>query len=63
MTTKEARDLGYYVMRGSYVGTTDDRLDGWYIGRIGEPSRHHGAGYRTRREALDALEMHIASLV
>lgn len=40
--------------RGSYVGTTDDRADRWYLAVKGQPFRPYGFGYRTRREALEA---------
>ena len=28
---REAEQAGYWVIRGSYHGTTDDRIDRWYI--------------------------------
>jgi len=46
---------GYYARKGSYVGTTDDRSDRWYIGKEGEDFRPLAPGYRTRRAALDRI--------
>lgn len=62
MTTAQARGLGWTVERGAFSGTTDDRADRWYVYRL---STYHavdrrGVGYRTRREALAALEEHLA---
>jgi hypothetical protein len=48
---KLAHAAGYYVRRGSYRDTPDDRLDRWYVGRKGEPFRPCGAGHRTQGEA------------
>ena len=25
---------GYWISRGAYQGTSDDRLDGWYVDKI-----------------------------
>ena len=57
MTTAEARRHGYEVNRGSYMGTTDDRLDRWYIERTdADAVDRRGRGYRTRREALAEID-------
>lgn len=48
ITVKEARGYGYEISKGEYVGTTDNRLDRWYIG-----PRKYGKGFATRREALE----------
>jgi hypothetical protein len=46
---------GYITRRGDFHGTTDDRAGRWYTDKIGEPIDHRGQGYRTRREAIEAL--------
>jgi hypothetical protein len=47
---------GYVTRRGDfYNDTTDDHADRWYTDKIGEPIDHRGQGYRTRREAIEAL--------
>jgi hypothetical protein len=51
---KAAQAAGYYVRRGAYAGTPDDRLDRWYIGHEDEPFRPWGKGYRTARDAWAA---------
>jgi len=64
MTKTEKTYKGYTLSRGAYSGTTDDRLDRWYIDRIesydsdGVRSNiqdRRGPGYRTQREAKDAI--------
>ena len=60
MTINEARALGYIVARGEYQGTTDNRLDRWYTGRVGEDWRPIGAGHRTRAAALEAVKELVA---
>jgi len=54
LTVKKARALGYDVTRGGYVGTSDDNADRWYIDSATTCERR-GAGFRTRREALEYL--------
>ena len=46
---------GYDVCRGSYVTTSGDRLDRWYVDKDGQLRDHSGRGYRTRRLALNAV--------
>lgn len=48
---ERAKAVGFYVYRGSFTGTTDDRLDRWYVGRLGQTRAPFAPGYRTRREA------------
>ncbi|MEW8957841.1 MAG: hypothetical protein AB2448_01825 [Moorella sp. (in: firmicutes)] len=56
LTLKQARQKGYDVVRGAYHGTTDDRADRWYIMDRSSPViDRRGSGYRTRKEALEAL--------
>jgi len=48
---------GYTISRGSYVGTTDDRLDRWYIDkRDSDTWDRRGPGYRTLAECRDAID-------
>ena len=51
---RRLRRKGYRVTRGAYVGTTDDRIDRWYILLPGPDAHRWGAGYSTRAEAWDA---------
>ena len=56
MTEREANERGYRLVRGAYRGTTDDRIDRWYWDNERSSTiDRRGAGYRTRREALDTL--------
>ncbi len=46
MTDKEiAQAAGFYIRQGEFVGTTDNRLGRWYVGRESEPFRPWGAGF------------------
>jgi len=57
ITTAEARKAGYEINRGSYVGTTDDNIDRWYIEAItADAVDRRGQGYATRRESLESLD-------
>jgi hypothetical protein len=56
MSEAEARKAGYEIVRGSYVGTNDDRADRWYIQRIESNTiDRRGDGFATKRDALDTL--------
>lgn len=48
--------IRYTVRRGEYQGTTDNRLDRWYIQQAGEDFRPFGAGFATKREATEAAK-------
>lgn len=62
LTTAEARAAGYEVVRGAYRGTTDDRLDRWYIELIdARIISRLGSGYSTRADALWALTERLAA--
>jgi len=62
MTTAEARKAGFEVVRGDYTGTTDNRIDRWYVQRLDSPVVDRtGAGFRTRHEALQHLEQYLGS--
>jgi hypothetical protein len=51
---------GYWISRGAYQGTCDDRLDRWYIDEIGaDHLDRRGAGYRTTRDAKDEIDREI----
>ena len=54
MNIAQARKHGYEIMRGSYVGTTDDNRNKWYIVKSGEPWPKI-KGFPTRRAALAEL--------
>ena len=47
----------YEAVQGDYIGTTDNRRDRWYVQEIGGVADRRGAGYSTRDEALDTIEM------
>jgi hypothetical protein len=56
MTEKQAKKLGYSINRGSYQGTTDDRLDRWYIERDSNTMvDRRGGGFITKKLALEYL--------
>ncbi len=51
-----ARDLGYTLARGAYSGTTDDRLDRWYVECDDDDViDHRGPGYPCKKDALEGL--------
>ena len=57
MTEKTHTYRGWNIERGAYQGTTDDRLDRWYVQH---PDRdaidRRGPGYATLREAREAID-------
>ena len=55
MSVREAEKAGYWILRGSYHGTTDDRIDRWYIVPMQGPSARI-KGFKTRKAALANLE-------
>lgn len=62
LSTADARAAGYEIVRGSYRGTSDDRLDRWYIERIDSHIVSRlGSGYSTRGDALWALTERLAA--
>ena len=48
--------MKYYITKGAYYGTTDDRADRWYIVDDSAVLDRRGEGYRTKQEALEALK-------
>lgn len=57
ITEKQAQAQGWHIVRGAYAGTTDDRADRWYIQHDSDTEvDRRGSGYRTKRDALDAIE-------
>lgn len=64
LTEKEARTLGFYVVRGAYVRhSPNDRSDRWYIGAYGQPRDTTGPGYETRRRALAVLSERLLLII
>ena len=54
---------GYWVSRGAYSGTCDDRLDGWYVDPPGaDRLDRRGVGYPTVRDAKNKIDRDIARL-
>ena len=53
---REIEKEGYKVVRGSFVGTSDDRIDRWYIEHADTPFvDRRGAGYKTLEEAYNSI--------
>ncbi len=53
---REIEKEGYKVARGSFVGTSDDRIDRWYIDHADTPYvDRRGAGYKTLEEAYNSI--------
>jgi hypothetical protein len=53
---REIEKEGYKVVRGSFVGTPDDRIDRWYIDHADTPYvDRRGAGYKTLEEAYNSI--------
>jgi hypothetical protein len=51
------RYRGYIISRGAYQGTTDDRLDRWYIDREeADTWDRRGPGFRSLAEAHEAID-------
>ena len=57
ITTGSYLHHGWTILRGGYVDTCDDRIDGWYID---PPDTDYwdrrGPGYRTLRDACEAID-------
>jgi len=53
MTEQELRDHGLEIMHGDYTGTTDDRVDRWYLQSVDGPIDHRGQGYPSKQYILD----------
>ena len=52
---KIAREAGYDIREGSYIGTTDDRLGTWYVTHESDNGfRPYGAGHATKTAAWQA---------
>lgn len=50
------RRAGWAVRRGGYVGTCDDRIEGWYIDSPQcDYADRRGPGYPTRAAAWDEI--------
>lgn len=48
---------GYSIVRGAYQGTTDDRLDRWYVQHPTDTAiDRRGPGYATIAEAKRAID-------
>jgi hypothetical protein len=57
LTEARARTAGYCIVRGAYLGTTDDRADRWYVDHTDEEYLdHRGDGFVTKAAALLAIE-------
>jgi len=53
----EAASEGWTIQRGSYTGTTDDRLGRWYAEREDADSvDRRGPGHATIQDAVDSIE-------
>ena len=51
---RELKKLGHIAVRGSYVGTADDRVDRWYLEHVEMPYvDRRGGGFTTLREAYN----------
>ena len=62
MTLNQARELGWTLSRGAYVGATNDRADRWYWDHEDNDCLdRRGPGYRTQRDALNDLSRRIAA--
>ena len=50
---------GYLIRRGGYQGTTDDRIDAWYIDHEdADTLDRRGPGYRTLADARTGIDRH-----
>ena len=56
MTEKEAKKLGYTLIKGSYHSSTDDSIGSWYWSLEGQPLDKRGSGHTSKQEALNELE-------
>jgi len=61
---RAAKRLGYSINRGSYVSTTDDRINRWYVERdeccVVD---RRGSGYVLKRDALRAVAVDLERYV
>ena len=54
---KIAKENGYSLVRGAYIGTCDDRADRWYVEHESDTIiDRRGAGYATKKDAYDAID-------
>jgi len=53
MTEKELQKHGYEIVKGDYVGTSDDNINRWYLQTIDGPVDHRGRGYPSKQFVLD----------
>lgn len=62
LTSKEAKALGFTVVRGDYIGTADNRADRWYIDKLDDPViDRRGEGFATKEDALRYLTSRLKS--
>lgn len=63
LTLAEARAAGFDIVKGDYVDTADNNADRWYIDdKNSSTVDRRGSGFRTRQEALEALNERIGTL-
>jgi len=56
LTETQANAHGFRLVRGAYAGTTDNRIDRWYLDDAASSVvDRRGAGFRTKRAALEHL--------
>ena len=60
VTAGSYRYRGYLISRGGFSGTSDDRLDGWYVDPVESDSwDRRGPGYATIGAAAEAIDREV----
>ena len=60
---RAAKRLGYEIVRGAYSGTSDDRIDRWYVQHVDDTVvDRRGGGHQTKLEALRGVYEHFLDL-
>lgn len=61
---QQAAAMGYTIRRGSYSGTSDNRIDRWYVERLDASMvDRRGNGFASKRAALESLQAFAAEEV
>jgi len=57
------RHKQYDIKRGSYIGTTDDRIEGWYVDRVdADTLDRRGPGFDTLAEAVQSINVYLQAV-
>jgi hypothetical protein len=53
----------YHISQGSYIGTTDDRIEGWYVDPVNADTLdRRGPGFDTLAEAVQSINVYLQAV-